>query len=215
MRWVLALLLLAGCARHVDTAKTLEQARAMAAAQDDAALAKLDVDCRLTDKECGALRRLQAEACARIAAQPGLAPKPRRQALDCATGNFNAALAAWDRTRDAAGKPDEIAPPLLQLLAERRDLAADPDEARDRNRRLGFRAEALAAERGAAGQVALVHWAEATLKAAMLAGPTGGCDSVARAGDLLARAKPQGTAAEAMAMQLAPAIEQAKTDRGC
>jgi len=211
----LPLLLTAACAQYVDTGKTLAQANALATAQNDAALAKLDVDCRLTDAGCGSLHRLQAEACQRLAKQPDLAAKPRRRALDCATGNYNATLAVWDRTRDASGRPDDVAPILLSLLAERRDMERDLDDARDFNRRLGFRAEAIARERGPAGQAGLVWGADAALQEVLMAGPGGGCEGLARAAELLGRAAPRGTPVEAKATTLATGIRDARGARGC
>jgi hypothetical protein len=214
-RGLAALLLLAACAQHVDTPKTLAQAEALTTAQNDAALAKLDADCRLTDAGCATLHKLKAEACQRLAAQPDLPARRRRRALDCATGNYNATLAVWDRTRDAAGRPDDVAPILLSLLAARRDLEPDADDAQELNRRLGFRAEALAHERGPAGQAGLVWGAEAALRGVLLAGPTGGCEGLARASELLGRAVPKGTPVAAKAQDVAGAIQDAKGARGC
>ena len=203
------------CSQYVDTGKTLQQATQLTQAQDDTKLASLDADCRLSDAGCGKLRRLKAEACQRLSEAEGLTAKQRRRALDCATGNYNAALAVWDRTRETSARPDDIAPVLLRLLAQRRDVEGAVDKAQDLNRRLGFRAEALAHERGAAGQAGLVWQADAAAYAAMAAGPDEACAGLAHAVRLLERATPQGTAVEGKAAELTIAIQRARTARDC
>jgi len=204
------LLALAGCAAVNPTVAGLERAKALAAEGRHAEVARLDVACAPAAPGCSQLRLVKADSCRRLA-EAGEAAA-RRRSLDCAAEHYAKALLAARAAPDPMAPAARLAPALLESLQARRDLAPDRADALDVNARLGEAARGALAE---ARPAALVFGADAELAGVLLGAPAGGCDAIARAGALLAEARPAGTEVAARADQLGRAVTNARRARGC
>ena len=216
-----------GCATVNPTVGQLEKLKSLAAAGQYQEIVAESVDCDPNKQGCAQAHWIKADACYRLAAggpprppgtsgpgQASVIPAAKRQQLDCAITNYDAALAALASAPDPAVDRNQVELGLLDSLLRRRDLAENSTDADRQNALLEQRA--MAAQSGPIGRPAGFYYAaDAQLNATLRQTDQGGCAEIARAAEQLDSAQADGTSFGDAAHSLARAIANARTARGC